>query len=56
MDSEDGKVFGCLAHPQAALAADEADKLGRCRRPAYDAGISDGWRAVGPCHKQRYLR
>lgn len=41
---------------QAALAADEAEQLGKCRIPAYDAGIGDGWRPVGPCHKQRYLR
>lgn len=41
---------------QAVAAADTADKLGRGQVPAYDAGMSGGWQAVGPCHKQRYLR
>lgn len=41
---------------QAVAAADEADRLGRGRVPAYDAGMAGGWQAVGPCHKQRYLR
>lgn len=40
----------------AVAAADEADALGRGRVPAYDAGMAGGWQAVGPCHKQRYLR
>ncbi|KAL4426531.1 hypothetical protein ABPG77_008389 [Micractinium sp. CCAP 211/92] len=41
---------------QAVAAADAEDKLGRGQVPAYDAGIRGGWQAVGPCHKQRYLR
>lgn len=41
---------------QAAAAADAQDKLGRAQVPAYEAGMHDGWHAVGPCHKQRYLR
>ncbi|GAB4821858.1 hypothetical protein N2152v2_008904 [Parachlorella kessleri] len=41
---------------KAALAADDVEELGRRRRPAYAAGIGGGWRAVGPAHKQRYLR
>lgn len=46
-----------LAWPlQAILAADEEDKLGRKQVPAYNAGIGEGWKPVGPCHKQRYLR
>lgn len=35
---------------------DAAEKLGRGQVPAYDAGMHGGWQAVGPCHKQRYLR
>lgn len=42
--------------PQAVAAADEEDRLGRGQVPAYDAGMHGGWQAVGPCHKQRYLR
>ena len=49
-------MCGARSLPQAALEADGDEKLGRCRRPAYDAGIGDGWAKVGPCHKQRYLR
>jgi hypothetical protein len=40
----------------AVAAADEADRLGRGQVPAYDAGMHSGWQAVGPCHKQRFLR
>ena len=40
----------------AVAAADAAAKAGRGQVPAYDAGICGGWQAVGPCHKQRYLR
>lgn len=40
----------------AIAAADAAAKAGRGQVPAYDAGICGGWQAVGPCHKQRYLR
>ena len=40
----------------AIVAADAAAKAGRGQVPAYDAGICGGWQAVGPCHKQRYLR
>lgn len=41
---------------QAVAAADAEDKLGRGQIPAYDAGMHGGWQAVGPCHKQRFLR
>jgi hypothetical protein len=41
---------------QAVSAADAADKLGRGQVPSYEAGMCGGWQAVGPCHKQRYLR
>lgn len=40
----------------AAAAADASDKLGRGQVPAYTAGMRGGWQAVGPTHKQRYLR
>lgn len=47
---------------QAIAAADAADALGGGHMPRYTAGIEvekdkeGGWEAVGPCHKQRYLR
>ena len=41
----------------AAAEADRRDKLGRGGPPRYAAGLKRrGWRAVGPPHKQRYLR
>jgi Rps23 Pro-64 3,4-dihydroxylase Tpa1-like proline 4-hydroxylase len=49
-----------VAHPlmESMTKADEADKLGGERCPqGYKAGISknNGWSAIGPPHKQRYL-
>ena len=41
---------------QAAAAADAALGLGRGKTPGYSAGMGGGWQAVGPAHKQRYLR
>src|SRR5438128_710971 len=41
---------------QACEAADAAESLGSGRPAAADAGIGGGWKAVGPAHKQRYLR
>ena len=35
---------------------DEAEKLGGGRVPARSAGVGGGWAAVGPTHKQRFLR
>ena len=40
----------------ATAAADASDALGGGRTPAYGAGMGGGWVAVGPTHKQRYLR
>eukprot|EP00201_Polytomella_parva_P018149 CAMPEP_0175071454 /NCGR_PEP_ID=MMETSP0052_2-20121109/19253_1 /TAXON_ID=51329 ORGANISM="Polytomella parva, Strain SAG 63-3" /NCGR_SAMPLE_ID=MMETSP0052_2 /ASSEMBLY_ACC=CAM_ASM_000194 /LENGTH=546 /DNA_ID=CAMNT_0016338629 /DNA_START=56 /DNA_END=1693 /DNA_ORIENTATION=+ len=37
-------------------AEDESDAVGRGRVPNYQAGVSNGWKYVGPPHKQRYLR
>lgn len=40
----------------AAKAEDAQDKLGAGKVPSYTAGFRDGWAAVGPPHKQRFLR
>ncbi|KAG1656705.1 hypothetical protein FOA52_006489 [Chlamydomonas sp. UWO 241] len=40
----------------SSLSADTADGLGSGRQPLYTAGVHDGWSAIGPPHKQRYLR
>lgn len=40
----------------ATAAADAAQGMGRGRMPPHGAGVGDGWVAVGPAHKQRYLR
>ncbi|KAF8057154.1 Ogd [Scenedesmus sp. PABB004] len=40
----------------ATAAADAAQGVGGGAIPPFDAGCSDGWEAVGPPHKQRYLR
>lgn len=61
---EDGSVQlqGFLKSSVAAkvreglTAADERDGLGKGRVPGYEAGTRDGWVAVGPPHKQRYLQ
>jgi len=39
----------------AIVAADAADDLGNGKVPQYTAGFGNGWSAVGPCHKQRYM-
>jgi hypothetical protein len=39
----------------AIVAADAADALGNGKVPKYTAGFENGWSAVGPCHKQRYM-
>jgi hypothetical protein len=42
---------------QTALnAADAADGVGDGRVPAYKAGFGNGWDAIGPPHKQRFMR
>ena len=40
----------------ATRREDEAEKLGGGRVPARSAGVGGGWAAVGPTHKQRFLR
>mmetsp|Transcript_31041 Transcript_31041/g.68891 ORF Transcript_31041/g.68891 Transcript_31041/m.68891 type:complete len:719 (-) Transcript_31041:853-3009(-) len=40
----------------ALVREDLADGLGGGKVPDYRAGVRDGWSAVGPSHKQRYLR
>ncbi|GIM01673.1 hypothetical protein Vretimale_6471 [Volvox reticuliferus] len=40
----------------ACIAEDKADGLGNKQLPQYLAGVRDCWAAVGPPHKQRYLR
>ena len=49
-------TYLCFPQSQALAAADAEAGLGRGQAPAYTAGICGGWAAVGPCHKQRYLR
>jgi Rps23 Pro-64 3,4-dihydroxylase Tpa1-like proline 4-hydroxylase len=40
----------------SAVTTDARDCLGIGRPPArYDVGVCDGWTAVGPAHKRRYL-
>ena len=41
---------------EAIVTADASSNLGHLRVPSYMAGFGSGWEAVGPCHKQRYLR
>jgi prolyl 3-hydroxylase /prolyl 3,4-dihydroxylase len=41
---------------KATALADEAAGVGGGNVPEYAAGCSGCWRAVGPAHKQRYLR
>ena len=38
------------------LEADKDDCVGHGQRPAYDAGMKDGWKLQGPAHMQRYLK
>ncbi|GAB5359700.1 hypothetical protein AAMO2058_000565200 [Amorphochlora amoebiformis] len=40
------------------IKADTADKLREMdpKPPPYDAGVGGGWKAVGPCFRQRYMR
>ncbi|EEH57846.1 uncharacterized protein MICPUCDRAFT_2294, partial [Micromonas pusilla CCMP1545] len=40
----------------ATRAEDARDALGRGAIPARTAGVGKGWRAIGPTHKQRFLR
>ncbi|EFJ40470.1 hypothetical protein VOLCADRAFT_108132 [Volvox carteri f. nagariensis] len=40
----------------ACISEDGADGLGNKQIPRYTAGVRDGWVAVGPPHKQRYLK
>jgi Rps23 Pro-64 3,4-dihydroxylase Tpa1-like proline 4-hydroxylase len=40
----------------AIVAADSEDALGNGKVPKYTAGFGNGWNAVGPCHKQRYMQ
>ena len=40
----------------ATRREDEAEKLGGGRVPNRAAGVGGGWAAVGPTHKQRFLR
>ena len=40
----------------ATRREDEAEKLGGGRVPKRSAGVGGGWAAVGPTHKQRFLR
>ncbi|KAG2489088.1 hypothetical protein HYH03_012314 [Edaphochlamys debaryana] len=40
----------------ACVAEDKADGLGNKALPSYEAGARDGWVAMGPPHKQRYMR
>ncbi|KAI8108949.1 hypothetical protein M9435_005366 [Picochlorum sp. BPE23] len=37
------------------LQIDAEDGVGHGKRPAYDAGMKDGWTLRGPAHMQRYL-
>lgn len=39
-----------------AATADSEDGLGNGAFPSYEAGVGDGWKLVGPAHKQRYVR
>ncbi|KAI9029406.1 Oxoglutarate and iron-dependent oxygenase degradation C-term-domain-containing protein [Hyaloraphidium curvatum] len=41
---------------EATRQADADAGLGNGKAPGYEAGVGDGWRAIGPAHKQRYLR
>lgn len=39
----------------AMLAVDAKDGVGEGRRPAYEVGMTEGWKLRGPAHMQRYL-
>ena len=39
----------------ATRRADKNDKLGNGKVPSHSAGVRDGWRAVGPTHKQKLM-
>lgn len=41
---------------QSMINIDKNDNIGHSRPPAsYEVGIRDGWTAIGPTHKRRYL-
>ena len=40
---------------RATRAEDSGDVVGDGKVPDRAAGVREGWRAIGPTHKQRYL-